>query len=165
VEKYPGIAILPGIGSPQIRQRVTEKFFAAGFQPITIIHPRAEYSTEWVEIGMGTVICAGTVITTNIKLGKQVHVNPGCTIGHDVLIGDYATLCPGANISGHVEIGKRVFVGAGAVILNGNWESPIVIGDDVVVGAGACVTKSVAAGLTVAGVPARPLHVREDKIQ
>jgi acetyltransferase-like isoleucine patch superfamily enzyme len=55
-------------------------------------------------------------------------------------------------------LGKRVYVGTGAVIKNGTPTQPIVIGDDAVIGAGACVTKSVAPGLTVVGVPARPIQ-------
>jgi len=57
-----------------------------------------------------------------------------------------------------VHLGKRAYIGTGAVVINGTQENPIVIGDDAVVGAGACVTKTVPAGLTVVGVPAKPLQ-------
>jgi acetyltransferase-like isoleucine patch superfamily enzyme len=56
-----------------------------------------------------------------------------------------------------VFLGKRVYVGTGAVILNGTQLAPIIIEDDAVIGAGACVTKSVPGGITVVGVPAKPL--------
>ena len=87
-----------------------------------------------------------------------MQINLGCTIGHDVIMGDYTTLAPGVHVSGCVHFGRRVYVGTGAVIINGTQNNPIVIGDDVVIGAGACVTKSVSAGLTVVGVPARSLN-------
>jgi acetyltransferase-like isoleucine patch superfamily enzyme len=48
-------------------------------------------------------------------------------------------------------------VGTGAVIVNGRPNRPLIIEDDVVIGAGACVTKSLSANQTYVGVPARPL--------
>jgi sugar O-acyltransferase (sialic acid O-acetyltransferase NeuD family) len=134
-----------------------EKAADAGFDFATIIHPRVERS-EWIEIGVGTVICAGNILTTNIVLGRHVQINLDCTVGHDVIMGDYTTLAPGVHVSGWVHFGQRVYVGTGAVIINGTQESPLLIGDDAIIGAGACVTKSVPPGLTVVGVPARPLQ-------
>jgi len=129
---------------------------AAGFGFETIIHPRVEIS-RWVEKGTGTVICAGSIVTTNIILGEHVQINLDCTVCHDVIMGDYTTLAPGARVSGCVHMGRGVYIGAGAVIINGTLDSPLTIGDGAVIGAGACVTKSVAAGATVVGVPATPV--------
>jgi sugar O-acyltransferase (sialic acid O-acetyltransferase NeuD family) len=134
-----------------------KKAGATGFRFETIIHPRTERS-RWIKIGLGTVICAGNILTTNITLGTQVQINLDCSIGHDVVMGDYTTLAPGVHVSGWVHFGKRVYVGTGAVIINGTEEAPIIIGDDAVIGAGACVTKSVAERMTVVGVPAKPLQ-------
>jgi acetyltransferase-like isoleucine patch superfamily enzyme len=72
-------------------------------------------------------------------------------------VGDYTTLAPGVHVSGLVHFGERVYVGTGAVISNGTREQPLTIGHDAVIGAGACVTESVGAGLVVAGAPARTL--------
>jgi len=155
--QYPDSRIVSGIGNPQIRQTLMEKSAQAGFTFETLIHPRAERS-RWIEYGEGIVICAGTILTTNIKLGNHVQINLDCTIGHDVVMGDYTTLAPGVHVSGWVHFGKRVYVGTGAVIINGTREKPLIIGDDAVIGAGACVTKSIEPGLIVVGVPARPLQ-------
>ncbi len=156
-QHFPEAAVVIGIGAPHTRQKVAEKVAAAGLKTATIIHPRTEMS-RWIEIGEGIVICAGNILTTNIVLGKQVQINLDCTIGHDVIMDDYSTLAPGVHISGCVRLGKRVYVGTGAVIINGTQDAPVVIGDDAVVGAGACVTKSVSPGVTVVGIPAKPLQ-------
>lgn len=145
-EKFPSIGVVPAIGSPIVRQKVVEKLEKAGFSSQQLIHPRTEMS-RWIEIGEGSVICAGCILTTNIRLGKHVQINLDCTVGHDVVMGDYTTLAPGVHVSGWVHFGKRVYVGTGAVFVNGTEEKPLVIGDDVVVGAGACVTKSVDCGV------------------
>jgi len=155
-KRFPNASVIGGIGTPQIRQRLMEKAAAMGFSFETIIHPRTEKS-GWIKIDVGTVICAGNILTTNIVLGKHVQINLDCTVGHDVIIKDYATLAPGVHISGCIHLGERVYIGTGAVIINGTQEKPIIIGDDAIIGAGACVTKSVPAGETVVGVPAKPL--------
>jgi len=155
-EQYPAACVVSGIGVPKMRELTMGKARAAGFGFATLVHPRTEMS-KWVEIGEGTVICAGNILTTNITLGKHVQINLDCTIGHDVVMGDYTTLAPGVHVSGFVQCGKRVYIGTGAVIINGTKEDPITIGDDAIIGAGACVTKSIPAGQTWAGVPAKPL--------
>ncbi len=66
-------------------------------------------------MGKGTVICAGCILTTNIKMGNHVQINLDCTIGHDVIMDDYATLAPGVHVSGYVSLGKRVYVGTGQI--------------------------------------------------
>jgi sugar O-acyltransferase (sialic acid O-acetyltransferase NeuD family) len=159
-EKYPAACVVSGIGVPKMRKLTMEKAQASGFGFATLIHPRAEMS-KWVEIGEGTVICAGNVLTTNIILGKHVQINLDCTIGHDVIMGDYATLAPGVHVSGCVHIGKRAYIGTGVVILNGTQNHPLILGDDVIIGAGACVTKSISHG-TWGGVPAHPLRGKDE---
>jgi len=154
---YPESRVVNAIGNPQTRETIVGKAAQAGLSFETLIHPRVERS-RWIEYGLGIVICAGNILTTNIKLGEHVQINLDCTIGHDVIMGDYTTLAPGVHVSGWVHFGKRVYVGTGAVIINGTSEKPLLIGDDAVIGAGACVTKSVESGLTVVGVPARPLQ-------
>jgi sugar O-acyltransferase (sialic acid O-acetyltransferase NeuD family) len=158
-ERFPAAGMVPAVGTPRTREKLVSKAAAAGFDFVTMIHPRVERS-RWIDLGLGTVICAGNILTTNITLGQHVQINLDCTIGHDVIMGDYCTLAPGVHVSGWVHFGKRVYVGTGAVLINGTQDQPLRLEDDVVVGAGACVTRTVSAGLTVVGVPARPLQAR-----
>lgn len=155
VEQHPDAKVVGGIGNPRIRELLMNKAAARGFGFDTLVHPRVEIS-KWVEMGIGAVICAGNILTTNILLGAHVQINLDCTIGHDVVLNDYTTLAPGVHVSGCVQCGKRVYIGTGAVIINGTEECPLTIGNDVIVGAGAVVNKSVSNGITVVGVPARP---------
>lgn len=154
-ERFPGARLVTAVGGPALREQLAEQAAAAGFPFATLVHPDTRRS-RWVEMGEGTVICAGNILTTNITLGRHVQINLDCTVGHDVVMGDFTTLAPGVHVSGWVHMGRRVYVGTGAAILNGTSDAPLVIGDDAVIGAGACVTKSVAPGTTVVGVPARP---------
>lgn len=141
------------LGDALARERSANLCEQAGLIATSLIHPKIELSPS-VAIGQGAVICAGTIITTNIQIGRQVHINIGCTISHDAVLGDYTTLSPGVNIAGHVQLGKHVFIGTGATIINGNADNPLTIGDGALIAAGACVTTSVEPGAMVAGVPA-----------
>jgi sugar O-acyltransferase (sialic acid O-acetyltransferase NeuD family) len=141
------------IGDPSARRGAVEQCESHGLSAATLMHPRAEASCE-VTIGTGSIVCAGSILTVDIEIGKHAHVNLDCTIGHDAAIGDFATLSPGVHVSGHVVIEAGAFIGSGANIINGNTKQPLVIGEGAIVAAGACVIKSVPAGALVAGVPA-----------
>lgn len=154
-ERFRGAAIAVGVGGPSVRERLADRALALGLSEVTIVHPRVEAS-RFVEYGLGTVVCAGTILTTNIRLGRQVQVNLDCTVGHDVVMEDFVTLAPGVHVSGWVRIERGAYIGTGASIINGTAQAPLVIGAGAVVGAGACVTNSIPAGVTAVGVPARP---------
>lgn len=141
------------LGNPLLRRKAAAACAHAGHRAATLIHPRVEMS-HWLTIGEGTVICAASVLTTNVKVGVHVQINLGCTISHDVRVGDFSTLSPGVHVSGHVHIGDGVFIGTSACIINGSAEAPLTIGDGAVIAAGACVTKDVTPHTLVAGVPA-----------
>ena len=152
--RFPSARMAVGIGSPRHRETAVARAASAGFDFETLVHPRVERS-RWIELAEGVLICAGNILTTNIRVGRHVHINLSCTVGHDVVIGDYATLAPGVNVSGRVRIGARAYIGTNVSIINGESDAPLVIGDDAVVGAAACVTRDVAPATTVVGVPAR----------
>ena len=154
VAKRGEFEIAIGVGSPKARESIAKRVATAKLPFAELVHPRVEKS-RWITWGSGVVICAGNILTTNITLGEHVQLNLDCTIGHDVKLGDFATLAPGVHLSGWVFVGARAYFGTGAVVINGTAEAPIVIGDDAVIGAGACVVKSIPAGVTAVGVPAR----------
>lgn len=141
------------VGEPSLKRRAADLLDSRGFRPACLVHPLSEISDS-VDLGLGVIVCAGSVLTVDIQVGIHVHLNLNCTVGHDVIIGDFTTICPGTNISGNVQIGNDVFIGTGACIINGSSKTPIVIGDGATIAAGACVTRSVEPGALVAGVPA-----------
>jgi len=105
-----------------------------------------------VDVGPGSMICAGNIITVDISLGRHTIVNLDCTIGHDAVFQDYVTLCPSVNMSGMTHIGSCVEFGTGTQVLQGKR-----VCGDVVVGAGAVVNKDITEPGTYVGVPARRL--------
>lgn len=154
--RFPGVPVTMAIGSPSGRESATGTAKSLGFELATLVHPSVMRS-ERVTIGEATVVFAGSILTTDVTIGRNVQINLACTVSHDVVIDDYCTLASGVHIAGAVSVGRRAFIGSGAVIINGTAEQPLRIGHDAVIGAGACVTSEVQPQTTVVGVPARPL--------
>ena len=152
-ERFPGCAVAVAVGDPGLREKLAKQAGEEGFRFPTLCHRTVELS-ESVSLGEGTIICAGSILTVDIQVGRHVHVNLDCTIGHDVRIGDFTTLSPGVHVSGNVHIGRGVYIGTGAVIINGTIKEPLVIQDRCVIAAGACITKSTVGPGLYAGVPA-----------
>jgi sugar O-acyltransferase (sialic acid O-acetyltransferase NeuD family) len=151
----PNVPVTIAIGDAASRERISETCKAAGLRFQTLIHPGVILS-PFVSVGEGSIICEGCVLTTNIEIGRHVYVNIGCTISHDCILDDFATLSPGVHLAGWVSAGRRAFFGTGASAMNGSRSRRLAVGDNAIVGAGACVIDDVAPGETVIGVPARP---------
>jgi sugar O-acyltransferase (sialic acid O-acetyltransferase NeuD family) len=156
VQTFPDVRVVVAIGDPNGREKVAKKVLEAGLAFETFVHPSV-IRPSVIDIGVGSIICAGCILTTDIILGKNVVIIYHTSIGHDAIIDDYTTIGPGVRIAGYVTVGKRVFIGAGSIIINGTPTEPIVIGDDTVIGAGSCVIRSLPAGSRVFGNPARPI--------
>jgi sugar O-acyltransferase (sialic acid O-acetyltransferase NeuD family) len=144
-----------GIGSSAARESLDKRLTKAGWVAATLIHPSATIGAK-CEIAPGAVITAGVRVTTNVRLGRHVHLNVNSTVSHDCVLGDYVTVSPGVNIAGHVTLHDGVECGTGAAFLPG-----VTVGRGTRVGAGAVVTKNLPANCTVVGIPARPLADRK----
>jgi sugar O-acyltransferase (sialic acid O-acetyltransferase NeuD family) len=139
------------VGDSDARARLALAYLQNGLHPLRLVHPSVVMSDE-VQLGAGTVICAGAVLTVNITVGDFCIVNLNATIGHDCKLGDFVTLHPGVHLSGGVEIGDLSILGSGAVVLPG-----LALGDHSIVGAGAVVTTSLEGAATYVGIPARAI--------
>jgi len=151
----PDVGYVLGIGACRPRRAIDERCRSWGRTAHTLVHPTAVVGRRSVRLGEGSIVCANSTLTTNITLGRHVHVNPNVSVGHDTRVGDYVTLTPQVAVAGNVTIADEVFVGTGARI-----RPSVHVGHQVVMGAGAVVVNDVSPGLTVAGVPARPMTAR-----
>jgi sugar O-acyltransferase (sialic acid O-acetyltransferase NeuD family) len=145
------------IGNPLVKRKITGNIHNPHLRYPVLIHPAAIVGKNNVKMGEGTIICAGTIITVDVTIGKHVILNLGCTVGHDTSIGDYSSFMPSVNISGEVTIGACVYGGTGSKIIN-----LVEIGEETIIGAGAVVARSLPAKCTAVGMPAKPIKFHTD---
>ena len=143
------------VGTCETRKQVVERLQEIGVNFYNAVHPSVIMS-EFVEMGTDVIICAGSILTVNIKVGDHVHINLNCTIGHDAVIGRYCTINPIAAINGNNHLGEGVYVGTGATFIQrvsvGSWST---------IGAGAVVTVDIPEKVTAVVVPAKVIKSKD----
>ncbi|AYB34145.1 acetyltransferase [Chryseolinea soli] len=145
------IHLILALGDPVSKAAVAQRIDPARVVFPVLKHPSVILQDEYaIQIGVGSILCAGSVLTNDIVLGKHVLLNLNCTVGHDSRIGDCSSIMPGVNIAGQVTIGEAVLVGAGA-----NIKNRVHIGDRSKIGMGAAVIRDIGPGVTAVGVPAK----------
>ncbi|HEV7949596.1 MAG TPA: acetyltransferase [Glaciihabitans sp.] len=138
-----------GIGDPRIRAHVASEIDEYKAQAAKLIHPTATVGLE-TTLAEGVVIFAGARVTTNVSLGRHVHINQNATIGHDAVLGDFVQVNPLAAVSGGCRIEEFVLIGTTAAVLQN-----LSVGVGATIGAGACVVRNVPTRTVVKGVPAK----------
>jgi UDP-2-acetamido-3-amino-2,3-dideoxy-glucuronate N-acetyltransferase len=145
------------------------------------IHALSDVQTK--NVGKGTTIWQFCVVLPNALIGSNSNICSHCFVENDVIIGNNVTIKCGVQIWDGITIEDDVFIGpnvtfcndktpcskqpyqilrtvvkkgasigANATILPG-----IIIGENVMVGAGAVVTKDVPPYVTVVGNPAKQM--------
>lgn len=139
------------IGDNGLRQGVAQNLTESG-RHLTNVVSRFAMCSSSARLGPGVQLFAGSVVNAATSIGAGTIVNTHASIDHDCVVGEFVHIAPGTTVGGGVTVGDLVFVGLGARVLPG-----LSIGAGAIIGAGAVVIEDVAPGVTVVGVPARPI--------
>ena len=138
---------------------------------LTQVQARIEpgcFIRDRVKIGKNAVIMMGAVINIGAEIGEGTMIDMGAILGGRAKVGRNSHIGAGAVLAGVIEppsatpvvIGDNVLVGANAVVLEG-----VQVGDNAVVAAGAIVTEDVPPGAVVAGSPAKIIKMKDAKTE
>ncbi len=148
--------VLCAIGASKTRKRVIDGLRdSQHIRFATVVDPSVQMSKR-VEIGEGTIICAGCILTIDIAIGKHNIINLDCTVGHDAVLGDFVTLYPSVNVSGCTIIGNETELGTGMQTIQG-----MKIGSRTIVGAGSVVIREIPDNCVAVGSPAKAIKFVE----
>lgn len=131
------------------------------------IEPGA-FIRDHVEIGDNAVIMMGAVINIGVKIGEGTMIDMGTILGGRVEVGKRCHIGAGSVLAGVIEppnatpviIEDDVVIGANAVVIEG-----VHVGKGAVIGAGSIVLEDVPAGAVVAGNPARIIKDKDEKTE
>jgi acetyltransferase EpsM len=150
---------ITAVGDNRARREVVGKLEALGcpnLVPGIIRHPFTSVGGK-NEIGEGTCLAPGSIISTEARLGRHVIMNMRALVSHECIVEDYVNLNPGCILCGNVHVEEGAYIGPGATVIRN-----LTIGAWAVVAAGATVFTNVAPRVTVMGAPARRMLARKD---
>ena len=121
-----------------------------------------------VEIGPKAVIMMGAILNIGAVVGEGTMIDMGAVLGGRATVGKNCHIGAGAVLAGVVEpasarpvvVGDDVLIGANAVVIEG-----VQIGKGAVIAAGSVVIEDVPAGAVVAGVPGKIIKMKDEKTQ
>ncbi len=121
---------------------------------------------EQVEIGKNAVIMMGAILNIGAVVGDGTMIDMGAVLGGRATVGAHCHIGAGAVLAGVIEpasatpviVEDNVLVGANAVVVEG-----VHVGKNAVVAAGAVVLEDVPENVVVAGTPARVIKMKDEK--
>ncbi len=154
---YPDAHLLICAGRGVARNAIVTRLSMLGVMAdryATVIHPAVEIPAG-CNVGAGSIILGGVILTTTVEIGQHVVVMPNVTLTHDCKLESYATLCAGVALGGDALIKTRAYVG-----MNASVRERTVVGAGATLGMGAVLLTNIPDGQKWSGVPARHMVTR-----
>jgi sugar O-acyltransferase (sialic acid O-acetyltransferase NeuD family) len=133
----------------ELRQKLIAYLDKFNLDRATFVHPSAVVDPDSV-IGGGTFVGPFASVFNNANVSKDCIIGPYSMVSHKSTIGQGSIIHPGSMIAGTTNIGRYCLLGMRCTVLD-----HLEINDDVVIGAGSMITKTITEPGTYVGSPAR----------
>jgi acetyltransferase EpsM len=143
-----------GVGSTfqaRVRREIVERCRLSPARWASVVHARAVVSPT-AQLGPGSVVLAGAVVNAGAQVGAHSIVNSGAIVEYDSVLGAYVHAAPAAVVA------ARAYLGIGCRI-----RERLTLGENVKVGMGAVVLRSVPSDRVVIGVPAKDMAPADER--
>jgi len=137
-----------GVGDPNLKNKILKEL-PSNITFTSLISPQAFIASDLV-FQAGLIIMPFSYLSCNVTLGKHVHLNAQCTVGHDTIIGDYFTSACSVMIAGNNNISKNCYFG-----MNSSTRQGVSISENVSIGLNSGVIKDINKTGTYIGTPAK----------
>ena len=136
------------IKDPALRIQLYNRVLECGGKLSTLVASTA-YVSRHAKLGQGTVVMHNAFVNAGAEVSENVILNTCCDIEHGVRVGNQCHISTGVMVNGDCRVGDNCFIGSQSVLSNG-----VSICDDVLVGAGSFVRKSILRPGIYSGNPA-----------
>lgn len=160
---------------------------AAAIEDVVVEADRRNSAVPLLDVkGVNARIEPGALIRDRVEIGDRAVIMMGAIINIGAMVGEDTMIDMGAVLGGRAIVGKRCHVGAGAVlagVVEPASATPVVVEDDVLIGANAVVLEGVRIGrgaviaagcvvvadvpenAVVAGIPGRVIKMKDAKTE
>jgi sugar O-acyltransferase (sialic acid O-acetyltransferase NeuD family) len=153
--KNAEIEFIIGVGEPNVRKILFDKVKSHNYAFTTLIHPSV-FISESTIIGEGCVISENAFISCDIKIERNVYLQPMASIGHDTEISNHCVISTFATLAGECKIGECTYIAMSVPV-----KEKISIGSGSVIGMGSVVLRDIPDNVVAMGNPARAMKMNE----
>ena len=150
IEKYiGGYDFFISLWNKEIRAKLFDQIVRVNGKLVNLIHPSSVIAAD-VLLGKGVAIMANVVINSKTEINDGCIINTLSSVDHENKIGKFVHISPGCHLSGKVQIGAKCWLGTGCNVVNN-----ILICEESIIGAGSVIIKDIVEPGTYVGVPSK----------